>query len=65
MYLGTFLALTALSGTARAQEIDAKTKRALNNVQHEMSTCCAYYNLMAQCIGNQDSALTQQCDRNG
>jgi hypothetical protein len=60
MYLKAFLTLTALSGAAFAQDSDpVRTTRALNNVQHEMSTCYAYYNLMAQCIGDQDP-LAQQ-----
>jgi len=28
-----------------------------------MSTCYAYYNLMGQCIGNQDPALAQQSNK--
>src|SRR5215204_2731200 len=63
VYLRTLLALAALSEAVCAQEMDARTTRALNNVQHEMSTCYAYYNLMGQCIGNQDPALAQQSNK--
>jgi hypothetical protein len=53
------LALAAFSGGASAQEMDARTTRALNNVQHEKSTSYGYFNLVANCIGDQDP-LAQQ-----
>lgn len=47
LMIGIFL----VSATAAfAQAVSDKETRALSNVQHEMSTCVAYYSIVQQCM---------------
>jgi hypothetical protein len=47
--------------TAFAQAVSDKETRALSNVQHEMSTCVAYYTLIQQCM--ERSSFTEGAQR--
>jgi hypothetical protein len=38
---------------------DAKTLKAMDGVQSELSHCIGYFNIVKQCIGNQDAKLSE------
>lgn len=40
-----------------------REERALNNVQHEMSTCVAFYTFMRGCVAQRDPTLTATTDQ--
>ena len=45
--------VTIMSGSASAQDgISDRERQALNNTQHELTTCWAYYMLVRQCVLN-------------
>ncbi|WP_210496604.1 hypothetical protein [Microvirga antarctica] len=57
-YLGVAVLVLGTTSVS-AQSLSVKEERALSNVQHEMSTCVAYYTVVKQCMiksNFQDSA---------
>ena len=66
--LGLVISATIVIGSAFARdEISDRERQALNNTQHEMTTCAAFYGLMKQCIvhrarPSEDGKIIQNAD---
>jgi hypothetical protein len=60
--LNTAVAVLALVGPASAQQGNANLA-ALSSVQHEMTTCAAYYNFTQQCIKNRNDRRDDELRR--
>ena len=59
MILRTVIAALCLLLNFQAFAYDAKTLKAMDGVQSELSYCIGYFNIVKQCIGNQDAKLSE------
>ena len=63
MILRTVIAALCLLLNFQAFAYDAKTLKAMDGVQSELSHCIGYFNIVKQCIGNQDAKLSETTAR--
>ena len=59
MILRAVTAVLCLVLNFQAFAYDAKTLKAMDGVQSELSHCIGYFNIVKQCIGNQDAKLSE------
>jgi hypothetical protein len=59
MILRAVMAALCLSLNFQAFAYDAKTLKAMDGVQSELSHCIGYFTIVKQCIGNQDAKLSE------
>ena len=59
MILRAVTAVLCLVLNFQAFAYDAKTLKAMDGVQSELSYCIGYFNIVKQCIGNQDAKLSE------
>jgi hypothetical protein len=59
MILRAVMAALCLSLNFPAFAYDAKTLKAMDGVQSELSHCIGYFTIVKQCIGNQDAKLSE------
>jgi hypothetical protein len=59
MILRAVTAALCLLLNFQAFAYDAKTLKAMDGVQSELSYCIGYFNIVKQCIGNQDAKLSE------
>ncbi|CAN0653085.1 conserved exported protein of unknown function [Nitratireductor aquimarinus] len=57
-----FAATLYIQSSICSAQSNAEVVRALNNVQHEMSTCIAYNTIVASCIRSQDPTTADAYD---
>jgi hypothetical protein len=60
MILRAVTAALGLLLNFQAFAYDAKTLKAMDGVQSELSYCIGYFTIVKQCIGNQDAKLSER-----
>jgi hypothetical protein len=60
MILRAVTAALCLLLNFQAFAYDAKTLKAMDGVQSELSHCIGYFSIVKQCIGNQDAKLSER-----
>jgi hypothetical protein len=58
--LRAVIAVLCLLLNFQAFAYDAKTLKAMDGVQSELSYCMGYFTIVKQCIGNQDTKLSER-----
>jgi len=59
----TLMFIIAVSTTAQADSERDKNIKALNNLQHEMTTCVAFYAISRECMFKKDDPDTDKIDK--
>lgn len=60
MIVRAVIAVVCLLLNFQADAYDAKTLKAMDGVQSELSYCMGYFTIVKQCIGNQDATLSER-----
>ena len=60
MILRAVIAVLCLLLNFQAFAYDAKTLKAMDGVQSELSSCMGNFTIVKQCIGNQDAKLSER-----
>jgi hypothetical protein len=63
MILRAVMATLCLLLNFQAFAYDAKTLKAMDSVESELSYCIGYFTIVKQCIGNQDAKLSEHTEQ--